>query len=196
MKLDVVPCDYVANRMLHGAFGTMDRRGEQVPIVDAISGIHSLTQEDIASKIVSFFGPGQKHSIRRPFLRILAPTSNSSCARSIAQDRRAVLAQKVALKLGFQRKLVARLAVVEMTLDKVEDQLSFFNHFEFHVHSMDTILDIYPGYDANEYMDIMIRGVCRHLLNKTDKAKVPKLMSDSAAFEALENQSSSPVQAN
>lgn len=176
--VDVVPCDFVAECLISAAVSTtiVDRATGNVPVIHACAGLElSTAVSEIKRHVVQFYKPTSRHIFQRPFIRVVAESSDPRIAKSFQKDKRRVQWLVKFAKLVRQKKVAASLSRVATGLDKIEVVFSFFTHNTFNFHAKESITDVFPGFDANEYMDIVNMGVYRHLLGGKE---VPSFRTD------------------
>jgi alcohol-forming fatty acyl-CoA reductase len=193
VKSDIVPCDYVANRMIYAAFGEMDR--SEVRIIHATAGLdQSLEIGEIMKILESYYEPKHHHTKQRPFLRIVAPCSDPRIAKSFAKDkRRAKFLQWMARLLG-QKKAAFSLGRVVQGLGTVEVVFNFFNHNYFDFQSKETISDVMPFFDTHEFWQIVNKGVHCYLLGGKERPEGNLAPGDVMAIVIPQDASAKPRQ--
>ncbi|CAB9506178.1 Fatty acyl-CoA reductase 1 [Seminavis robusta] len=161
VQLDVVPCDCVAERLIHGALAPMDRTSQAVVIHDTAGQEHSLTVGEIVAQFSRFFKLRQRHTQQRPYIRVMAESTNPQIAKSFQKDKRKVIRLKRMAKLFGKQKAAKSLDKVSTGLDKV---FSFFTHNSFNFQSKQTITDVFPCFEKSSFMDTVNMGVYHYLL--------------------------------
>ena len=166
VKLDVVPCDYVAERLVYGALGNFNRtKNNTVTIIHATAGVkNSLSVEDITKKMGSYFEPRERRTNRRPFMRVVAEQNDPSIPTSFRKDKRYCWILLVITRIAFQRKQAATLQRLLVALGKIETVFSFYTHNTFRFESKQTIEDNIPGFDAADFMNVAHEGIHFFLL--------------------------------
>jgi len=154
-RLDLVPVDAVAERVVDAAFGELGSRGAgapELPIVHAVAGFsRSATLRLARERVNAFFACHPPPGGPPPRVRYLGPDG--------ARWRR------------WHRRVHERRPASAPLAARIEDtnrRFAYFTHRSFRFRSSAPLDD--PGFDPARYLDVVCRGVWRHLLGGDERA--------------------------
>lgn len=164
VHLDLVPCDYVADRLALAAFGNFDKT-TSVRVLFATAGReNSLTMEEMVFRGLPFFQPKHRRIQRRPYIRKMAPRSSPGIDASFAKDKRQIRRLMMLTKFLRQKAATYGLSRALYALEKIEIVFPHYTHTPYRFVSIETINTVIPGFDVNEYYDLAIQGIYHFLL--------------------------------
>jgi len=161
VKLDVVPCDYVAGRLIDSAFTeTLDINNTLV--IHATAGKeNSIGINNISEYAVKFFTPDKKMFLK-PFLRPRSVPIKQSIRRDTIRLR------VIALSLMLTGKIRAAKKIRKMipSITKAVNGGNHFGHFDYNFDSKSSINEFVADFDAYSYCDLIHQGVYFYLLRR------------------------------
>ena len=180
---DIVPVDYVADRLLTAAFSpSLDRAS--APVLYAVAGrAHSLTISRIAEILVRHFeqsscvnaalvdmggekdGSGgtariiERDSALRPYLRLLAPASHPEIASCIQDDVDELRTRRDNAKAAGDVREATRFALLAKALSRLHEVFPHFHRTPYRFLAACPIDETLLGFDANSYVALAVRGI-------------------------------------
>lgn len=161
-RLDVVPCDVVAERIIDACFSKSLAR-ERVEIRYAVAGLeNSPTTKLCADAITAFF---RKHPVdRRPEMVFIGKPSPEFALHEMRHHRVPLRIVRTGLKLARKRKQLRMASRVASKLKYLNRAFPYFtsNTFAFEAsHKIDA-----STFSTENYVNLVCLGVYRHLMKK------------------------------
>ncbi|GFH47247.1 hypothetical protein CTEN210_03722 [Chaetoceros tenuissimus] len=168
---DVVPCDYVADRLISAAFETCSSQIEEkrVRIIHVTAGKQNGIENPALWKIMEdFWHPhNRKKVILRPFLRQL---DYMKMDKSIKKDTQHLLRIKLFLLLIGKRRLARKLEKIIPLLQKLPDLFGPFCYYRYDFLSENSIQDYYPTFNNKDYSHLICQGIHYYLLKRGEQS--------------------------
>ncbi len=160
-RLDVVPCDIVAKRVIDACFLTEAERPMRIRY--AVAGLpQNPTSTQSVSGIVKFF---QSHVIDRyPDVSWIGPASRRFALEEMRHHRVPLKVARVGLRVAQQHKKLRQATRVGEKLKFLNRAFPYFTHNTFDFHATDLTGD--PHWTVDGYIELICRGVYRHLMKK------------------------------
>ncbi len=160
-KLDVVPCDIVAKRIIDACFLTEAERPMRIRY--AVAGLaQNPTTKQSVSGIVRYF---QRHLVdRRPEVSWIGPPSRRFALEELRHHRVPLRVARIGLRAVQQHKKLRQATRVGEKLKFLNRAFPYFTHNSFDFHTTEPTGDAHWTVDA--YIELICRGVYRHLMKK------------------------------
>ena len=164
---DVVPCDYVADRLIHAAFETCSISNEKkARVIHVTAGKkNNIENPGVFSVMEDFWNPRNREKvILRPFLR--QKSDNLNVGKSIQKDaRRLQRIMRFLLVIG-RRRLAKKLEKIIPLLQKVNEVFVPFNYYRYDFQSEYSIQDFEPNFNWKDYTHLICQGIHYYLLRR------------------------------
>ncbi len=160
-QLDVVPCDIVAKRVIDACFLTEAERPMRIRY--AVAGlVQNPTTSQSVDGIVRYF---QRHVVDRfPDVSWIGPASKRFTLEELRHHRVPLRVARVGLRVARQHKKVRQATRVGEKLKFLNRAFPYFTHNTFDFRAADPSGD--PHWDVDTYIELVCRGVYRHLMKK------------------------------
>jgi fatty acyl-CoA reductase len=160
-RLDVVPCDIVAKRVIDTCF--LHEAERPMRIRYAVAGLaQNPTSEQSVFGIVKFF---QNHIVDRyPNVSWIGPPSRRFALEELRHHRVPLKVARFGLRAAQQHKKVRQAKRVGEKLKFLNRAFPYFTHNTFDFHCTDATHDTHWTVDG--YIELICRGVYRHLMKK------------------------------
>lgn len=165
-RLDVIPVDEVAERLIRVALQMPPPRPEEQPsIYHATACIeHTCRIGDIIRTIVDFY---RRHPVHRPAkMHYMGPGGARFKVREFRHHTAPTAAIRTFAKVTGQRKLARQAQRLGEGLAKLNRSFPYFTSRTFEFQSSVPITD--PQFNAREYIELSCAGTYRYLLGKDD----------------------------
>lgn len=179
-RLDIVPCDVVADRAIDTCFD--DKPLQQPHIRYAVAGLGHSCRIDTSAEIISRFF--RSHPVDQvPGLQYIGP--NNGTFRAVAMRHHEVptrLASTVAAMAG-NKKLQRSANKLREKLGDLNTQFPYFTTKTFDFRASEPIVD--PLFRREEYVETACKGIYKYLLKK-DESEMPlagRTFKDAAASD-------------
>jgi len=161
VNLDVVPCDYVAGRLIDAAFTeTLDINNPVV--IHATAGKeNSLGIEALVMYAANYF-TSDKTTFLKPFIR----PRLVSTKKSIRKDERRLRVIALYLLLTGKKRLAKKIRKIIPSLAKVAHGFDHFASFGYDFYSRTPINEFVADFDIYSYCDLIHQGTYFYLLRR------------------------------
>lgn len=166
-RLDVVPCDYVAETIVDRAFDPPAlSRGEPPDIVHAVSEVPDALRLDTGTEaIVSYFQRRRRGA--GPSVDLLSPPNTGYRLARLWYHTAPGLAKRAFLRLTGQSDLGDKLAESHDRVDHLGDQYEYFATRTFNFQSSAPLDD--PTFRPKQYAQTIAEGLYRYILDRDDQ---------------------------
>ena len=164
-RLDLVPCDQVAKRLITCAFMLHPSEVAQHPIRHAVSGAASSPAVQVCcDRTTDYFTP--RSGPRRAGLHYVGLPSPRFHRIEWQHQILPVALARAWYAVTGRRRQARRAGHLAGRLKSINRSFSYFTHHTFHFETS-LPLDL-PAFDPAAYVDVIYRGVDRHLLGGDD----------------------------
>lgn len=160
-RLDVVPCDTVATRVIDTCLLTEAERPMKIRY--AVAGLdNNPTSRQSVDGIVDFF---RRHPIdRHPDVAWMGPPSRRFALEELRRHRMPLRVARVGLRAAGQHKKVRQATRVAEKLKFLNRAFPYFTHNSFDFRATQPLTD--SNFGVESYIELICVGVYRHLMKK------------------------------
>lgn len=164
--LNVVPCDFVANRLIHAAFTTdFPSELEKVRVIHATAGKSNSVQSTTLTDMMEDFW---KH--KKVMLRTFTRSRLLDIDKSIQMDQQRLQLIKFFLSCIGQKGTAGKLEKIIPLLHKTVEAFDHFISFTYNFPSTYSIHNFDPKFDCKNYANLICQGVHYYLLKRSEKS--------------------------